>query len=132
MDPDHLRTYLNLAQELVTAAPQTPVILLSHTADKRADEQAIELNATLADLEDLPEYREVEFQTPDPAAGRTAGYDPTYVRFWVMPYGAVVMPLEPIISKRVRIEVNESLSLPLEIIGLEPLVVGFAFLGFAF
>jgi diguanylate cyclase (GGDEF)-like protein/PAS domain S-box-containing protein len=39
---------LTLAQALVKAAPQTPVIVLSHTADKRADELAA--NSGIADF----------------------------------------------------------------------------------
>src|SRR5690242_1395625 len=39
---------LALAERLVEAAPQTPVIVLSHQADKRADEQAA--NAGIADF----------------------------------------------------------------------------------
>src|SRR3954471_9784168 len=39
---------LMLAQELVKAAPQTPVIVLSHEADKRADEEAA--NTGIADF----------------------------------------------------------------------------------
>ncbi|HSQ56906.1 MAG TPA: hypothetical protein VLM40_14290, partial [Gemmata sp.] len=35
-------------------------------------------------------------------------------------------------GKTVRLEVNESISIPLEIIGIEPLVFGASFLGFAF
>jgi sporulation protein YlmC with PRC-barrel domain len=73
---------------------------------KRADENAIELNASLDDLEDVPEYREIEFQVPDPAFVKS-GYSPEQVRMWATPAGLAVTPIVPLISRRVRLGVDD-------------------------
>src|SRR5207253_10381311 len=71
---------------------------------QHADERGILLNARLADLEELPTYREVEFEEPDPAKRRVAGYDSGDVRFWLTPYGPIG-PRRPHLARRVRLGV---------------------------
>ena len=73
---------------------------------QHADERGILLNARLTDLEDLPTYREVEFEEPDPAKRRVAGYDSGDVRFWITPYGPIG-PRRPHLARRVRLGVQD-------------------------
>ena len=48
---------------------------------EHADAQGIRLNAKMADLEELPEYREVEYWAPDPTARPVAGHPPVNIRY---------------------------------------------------
>jgi sporulation protein YlmC with PRC-barrel domain len=77
---------------------------------QHADERGVLLNARLADLEELPTYREVEFEEPDPAKRRVAGYDSADVRYWITPYGPIV-PRQPHLAQRVRLGVQDDAAL---------------------
>jgi hypothetical protein len=73
---------------------------------EQADEHAVMLNARLSDLDDLPEYHEVEFVEP-PGSARMAGYDPDNVRVWALAYGTIPEPRVPIYSRLVRLGVED-------------------------
>jgi uncharacterized protein YrrD len=73
-----------------------------------ADEQSIRVHASLADLEDLPEYREVNFRAPDPTGERMAAYRPDEVRIWHYPGVPISGPRKPWLSWNVRLGVDDS------------------------
>jgi osmotically-inducible protein OsmY/sporulation protein YlmC with PRC-barrel domain len=56
---------------------------------EQADAQGIQLHAKMAELEALPEFREVEFWAPDPTARPVSGHPPADTRLWISPYGTV-------------------------------------------
>ncbi|HEX3723565.1 MAG TPA: PRC-barrel domain-containing protein [Nitrolancea sp.] len=69
--------------------------------------EGIYLNANLKDLEDLPEYREVEFQVPEVAAKQLAGFDPEDVRIWVDQNGPIPEPGRAWLFRRMRLVVDQ-------------------------
>jgi osmotically-inducible protein OsmY/sporulation protein YlmC with PRC-barrel domain len=60
---------------------------------ERADEQAVVLDASVPELETLPEYREVEYRAPDPSARPIAGHPPAETRIWLGPYPGLQVPV---------------------------------------
>jgi len=56
---------------------------------ERSSEDEIVLNATVADLNALPKYREVDFAEPDPSYRPLSGHRVQETRVWVSPYVAV-------------------------------------------
>src|SRR4029434_2288064 len=56
---------------------------------EQSSEHEIVLNAPLAGLNELPEFREFDFLEPDPTYRPLSGYRPEEVRIWVSPYVAV-------------------------------------------
>jgi osmotically-inducible protein OsmY/sporulation protein YlmC with PRC-barrel domain len=62
---------------------------------EKANGQAVVLDASVPELETLPEYREVEFRTPDPSARPIAGHPPAETRVWLGPYPGLQVPAHP-------------------------------------
>jgi osmotically-inducible protein OsmY/sporulation protein YlmC with PRC-barrel domain len=74
---------------------------------EQADAQGIRLNAKMAELDALPEYREVEFWAPDPTARPVAGHPPVNIRFWTSPYSTIPTPRSTQVLHRVRLGMGE-------------------------
>jgi osmotically-inducible protein OsmY/sporulation protein YlmC with PRC-barrel domain len=74
---------------------------------EHADGQEIRLNAKMADLEVLPEFREVEFWAPDPTARPVSGHPPAVTRFWISPYGTIHRSYSASILHRVRFGIGD-------------------------
>jgi osmotically-inducible protein OsmY/sporulation protein YlmC with PRC-barrel domain len=74
---------------------------------EHADAQGIRLNAKMADLEGLPEFREVEFWAPDPTARPVLGHPPVNIRFWISPYSTIPTPRSTWVRHRVRLGMGE-------------------------
>jgi osmotically-inducible protein OsmY len=74
---------------------------------EQANAQGIRLHAKLAELDSLPEFREVEFWEPDPTARPVAGHPPADTRVWVSPYGAIPTPRSTSILRRVRLGLGD-------------------------
>ena len=74
---------------------------------EHADAQGIRLNAKMADLEGLPEFREAEFWAPDPTARPVCGHPPADTRIWISPYGSMPTPRSTWILHRVRLGIGE-------------------------
>ncbi|WP_029214616.1 BON domain-containing protein [Kallotenue papyrolyticum] len=54
-----------------------------------SDEDQIMLKRPCADLDLLPEYREIEYRRPDPSVRPVSGHRPDEVRIWLGPYAAI-------------------------------------------
>jgi uncharacterized protein YrrD len=74
---------------------------------EHADAHGIRLNAKMAELDALPEYREVEFWAPDPTARPVAGHPPVNIRFWASPYSTIPTPRSTQVLHRVRLGMGE-------------------------
>ena len=74
---------------------------------EHAGAQGIRLNAKMADLEELPEYREVEFWAPDPTARPVAGHPPVNIRYRISPYSTIPTPRSTWVLHRVRLGIAE-------------------------
>jgi osmotically-inducible protein OsmY/sporulation protein YlmC with PRC-barrel domain len=74
---------------------------------EHADAQGIRLNAKLAELEELPEFREVDFWAPDPTARPVSGHPSADTRIWITPYGAIPAPRSTHTLHRVRLGIGE-------------------------
>jgi osmotically-inducible protein OsmY len=69
---------------------------------ERATREGIYLSISSEDLADYPEYREVEFEEPAPAA-RESTYDRSDIRCWPAAYGLVCSePVIPMVRRRVH------------------------------
>lgn len=87
--------------------------VLPVSAVERATDQDIHLYINSDELEDYPEYREVEFKKPAPGWEQTERYKPEHVRCWVGPYGLVGR--EPVVPM-IRQQVHEGIPSNLEVI----------------
>lgn len=56
---------------------------------EQSSEHEIVLNATVADLNALPEYQEFDFIEPDPSSRPLSGHRVEETRIWVPPYGFI-------------------------------------------
>ena len=74
---------------------------------EHADAQGIRLHAKMAELEALPEFREVEFWAPDPTARPVSGHPPADTRIWISPYGTIHTSPSTWILHRVRLGIGE-------------------------
>ena len=79
-----------------------PVGWVEHT-----DAEGIRLNAKIADLEELPEFREVEFWPPDPPTRPMLGHPPVNIRFWISPYSTIPTPRSTWVLHRVGLGMGE-------------------------
>jgi osmotically-inducible protein OsmY/sporulation protein YlmC with PRC-barrel domain len=61
---------------------------------EQADDQRVVLAASTAEVEALPEYREVEYRVPDATARSVAGHPPTETLIWVGSYPTIVQQYE--------------------------------------
>jgi sporulation protein YlmC with PRC-barrel domain len=73
---------------------------------EQADASGIRVNATLAELESLPEFRAVEFWAPDPTARPVAGHLPADMRIWISAYEGLSVPHAPRLLQRVRLSID--------------------------
>jgi osmotically-inducible protein OsmY/sporulation protein YlmC with PRC-barrel domain len=74
---------------------------------EHADAQGIRLHAKMADLEGLPEFREVEYWAPDPTARPVSGHPPAETRIRIGPYGYLPIPPSTWVLQRVRLGIGE-------------------------
>jgi osmotically-inducible protein OsmY len=74
---------------------------------EHADAQGIRLHAKMADLEGLPEFREVEYWAPDPTARPISGHPPADTRIRISPYGDIPTPPSTWVLHRVRLGIGE-------------------------
>ena len=79
---------------------------------EHADAQGIRLHAKMADLEGLPEFREVEYWAPDPTARPISGHRPADTRIRIGPYGDIsnrdiTTPPSTWVLHRVRLGIGE-------------------------
>lgn len=72
----------------------------------RADAETIVINASAADLKELPEYREIDFAQPDPSYRPLSGHRVEEVRIWVHPYGSIDAG-RPWVMRHVRLGIND-------------------------
>jgi len=103
--------------------------VLPVSAVERTTDQDIYLSISGDELEDYPEYREVEFRKPAPGWGEAKQYKAEHTRYWVTPHGGFAYH-EPAVP-RVRREVHEGISSEMEVIepetpvhNVEGMVVG--------
>jgi osmotically-inducible protein OsmY/sporulation protein YlmC with PRC-barrel domain len=61
---------------------------------EKADQERVVLNASLSDLETLPEFLKVEYRPLDPNSGPIAGYQPTDLLVWVGNYPHQIFVIE--------------------------------------
>ena len=69
--------------------------------------KGIRLHAKMAELEELPEFREVEFWAPDPTARPVSGHPPADTRIRISPYGPIQTPPSTWVLHRVRLGIGE-------------------------
>jgi osmotically-inducible protein OsmY/sporulation protein YlmC with PRC-barrel domain len=74
---------------------------------EHADGHGIRLHAKKADLEELPEFREVEYWAPDPTARPVCGHPPADTRIRIGPYGPMQAPPSTWLLHRVRLGIDE-------------------------
>lgn len=72
----------------------------------RSEADQIVLDRACADLDLLPEYREVEYRRPDPSVRPVSGHRPDEVRIWLGPY-AEIGGGRPWFVDRVRLGLDE-------------------------
>ena len=104
VEPDaHVVTHLIVERgRLLRRDIIVPVGWVEHT-----DAEGIRLNAKIADLEGLPEFREVEFWPPDPATRPVLGHPPVNIRFWISPYSTIPTPRSTWVLHRVGLGMGE-------------------------
>lgn len=78
---------------------------------EQTSEHEIVLNATVADLNALPEYREFDFIEPDPSYHPLSGQRVEETRIWVSPYGFIhevsLNNGQPWLARHVRLGVQD-------------------------
>ncbi len=75
------------------------------------DEEGIRLNAELADLDTLPEYRELDFLQPITDDSEPGVYEPEDTRAWALAYGSFPLLAIPMLARHVRLGVDSDLVL---------------------
>src|SRR5258706_2132760 len=73
---------------------------------EHSSEDEIVLNATSAELNALPEYREIDFMEPDLSYRPLSGHRVQETRIWVSPYMAIGGG-RPSISRHVRLGIQD-------------------------
>src|SRR5690348_558955 len=61
---------------------------------EKADQERVVLDASLSDLETLPEFLEVEYRPLDPSSPPIAGHQPTDLLVWVGAYPHQIFVIE--------------------------------------
>jgi osmotically-inducible protein OsmY/sporulation protein YlmC with PRC-barrel domain len=108
LDPED-RTVTGLIVNHGNMLPKSVVVPVCWV--EKADDKQIVLNASTEELENLPEYREVEFRLPDSSvinlesAGHVA--NPAASRVWIGPYPSVMEPERPTVVQRARLGVDQ-------------------------
>ena len=74
---------------------------------EQSTEQEIVLNATIAELNALPAYREFDFLAPDPSYRPLSGHRVSSTRIWISPYDSIVEGGRPWIVRHVRLGVQD-------------------------
>ena len=108
VDPEE-ETITNLVVEKGRLLHKDMVVPVSWV--ERADEQRVVLNASVREVEALPDFREVEFQAPDPAAQPIAGHPAAETLVWIPLWQSnphvLTISERPRVSYRGRLGVSE-------------------------
>lgn len=103
VDPDD-RTVTNLIVERGVLLRHDVVVPAAWV--EQSSQYEIVLNATAAELEKLPKYREIDFTEPDPLFRPISGHQVQETRLWIDPYVAIGGG-KPRIARHVRLGVND-------------------------
>lgn len=88
--------------------------VLPVSAVERTTGQAIYLSASSDEMEDYPEYREVDFRKAAPGWGQVKQYKAEHTRCWASPWGPLCQ--EPAFVPMVRQRIHENIPSTLEVI----------------